>query len=336
MSRVMGTEDLLQGSTVYAFHVPDINAIKVGFGVSGIVRMRSYSRQYGLSASMESLREWKLPSTSLASAVEVACHRALLEADFLRVEHVVDEREARELFDLGPHSYEDAVLLVAEAIDESVNSMYAALAKLKPLSQEKGRQQKEQARERRYELREERAASKAQEESDRVARAIPDIQRRWGGEVEPFIKACDAARSVWKRFSYSQGFIDAFINGRRSAAFRMKRWGEWPTVKKLIPEIFHSARKAKSFYLELKSRHGKYVDQAARQLGLSLHSPGGYSLPMVGNYSKEYGMAFLEIRLVVQQATGFGGEDAEELIKMDSDLVALVTYAEKIRAPELR
>ena len=119
----MATDDLLQESTVYAFHVPSMNAIKVGFGADGRTRMKNYSRQYALSSSAVSLREWKLPSPSLASSIETACHRALLNADFGRFAHVVDEREARELFDLGHHSYEEAVIVVAEAIEETINSL---------------------------------------------------------------------------------------------------------------------------------------------------------------------------------------------------------------------
>ena len=116
----MATYDLLQESTVYAFNVPSMNSIKVGFGADGRTRMKNYSRQYALSSSAVSLREWKLPSPSLASSIETACHRALLHADFCRLAHVVDEREARELFDLGHHSYEEAVIVVAEAIEETI------------------------------------------------------------------------------------------------------------------------------------------------------------------------------------------------------------------------
>ena len=47
-------------------------------------------------------------------------------------------------------------------------------------------------------------------------------------------------------------------------------------------------------------------------------------------------MAFLEVRLVIQYATGFGGDEAEEIIKCDSDLLALVKFAEQNPTPELR
>ena len=331
----MATDDLLQESTVYAFHVPSMNAIKVGFGADGRTRMKNYSRQYALSSSAVSLREWKLPSPSLASSIETACHRALLNADFGRVAHVVDEREARELFDLGHHSYEEAVIVVAEAIEETINSLHAALGKFKPLSQEKARQKKDEAQKRRAAIREEKKIRKEEEENRLINSATPEIRQRWEREAAPFAKACDNARAIWKQFVYSQSFISSMLNGKQSAAFRMRNWQQWPSIKRLIPEIFHTARRAKSLYSDMERRHGNYAEQAARRLGLSLWAPGGHDLPMVGSYPDWNGMAFLEVRLVVQDATGFGGDDAEEIIKCDPDLLALVKFAEQNPAPEL-
>lgn len=331
----MAADDLLQESTVYAFHVPSMNSIKVGFGTDGRTRMKHYSRQYALSASAVSLREWKLPSPSLASSIETACHRALLHADFCRVAHVVDEREARELFDLGHHSYEEAVIVVAEAIEETINSLHAALGKFKPLSQEKARQQKDEAQNRRTAIREEKKTRKEEDENRLITSAVPEVRQRWESEASPFARACDSARVIYQKFAYSQGFLSSMLSGKQSAAFRMRNWREWPVVKRLIPEIFHSARRAKSLNCELERRHGYHAEQAAGRLGLSLRSPGGHALPTVGTYPDKNGMAFLEVRLVVQLAAGFSGDDAEELIKSDPDLIALVRFAEQNPAPEL-
>jgi len=104
--------DLLQESTVYTFHVPSINAIKVGFGKNAKARMQHYSSQYNLLASTESLRQWVLPASSLAAAIEAACHRALVEAGLSRIPHYHDDKQAKELFDIGSYNYEKAVLIV--------------------------------------------------------------------------------------------------------------------------------------------------------------------------------------------------------------------------------
>lgn len=331
----MATDDLLQESTVYAFHVPNMNSIKVGFGADGRARMKHYSRQYALSSSAVSLREWKLPSPSLASSIEAACHRALLHADFCRVAHAVDEREARELFELGHHSYEEAVIVVAEAIEETINSLHAALGKFKPVSQERARQQKDAAQKRRTAIHEEKKTRKEEEENRLINFATPEIRQRWESEAAPFAKACDHAGVILKQFSGRQGFLSSMLNGQQSDAFRMRNWEQWPFIKRLILEIFHSARRAKSLYCEMEGRHGNYAELAAGRLGLSLRAPRGHGLPMVGSYPDKNGMAFLEVRLVVQEATGFGGDDAEEVIKFDPDLIALVRFAEQNPASEL-
>ncbi|MDD5461767.1 MAG: hypothetical protein PHG00_09055 [Methylococcales bacterium] len=189
-------DKLLQQSTVYAFHVPSLNAIKVGFGTDGRTRMIHYSRQYRFSSSTVSLREWKLPSPKLASSIEIACHRALLQADFGRVSHVVDEREAKELFDLGHHTYEQAVIVVAEAIEVTISSLYEALGKIKPLSQEKARQQNEEAQRRRESIREEKKKQKEENDNRIISAAASKIQQRWHLEVKPFVKASDSAKTA--------------------------------------------------------------------------------------------------------------------------------------------
>ncbi|MDD5460518.1 MAG: hypothetical protein PHG00_02620 [Methylococcales bacterium] len=100
-------------------------------------------------------------------------------------------------------------------------------------------------------------------------------------------------------------------------------------IKSSIPEIFHAARLAKAFYFEMTEIYGNYAEQAANCIGFSMWSPGGHHLPMVAIYSHEQHNPFLEVRLVVQLATGFGGEDATELMKADSEIMALVKFADQ-------
>ena len=75
---------------------------------------------------------------------------------------------------------------------------------------------------------------------------------------------------------------------------------------------------------------------AEKELGVSLWCPEGKYLPWVGEYDDERGMPFLEVRLVVQLATGFGGDGAVELMSSDAEFMALVREATAIPAPELR
>jgi Leucine-rich repeat (LRR) protein len=326
---------LLQESTVYAFHVPSLNAIKVGFGADGRSRMTNYSRQYKLSASATTLREWKLPSPTIASSIEGACHKALRESDFMRIRHVVDEREAQELFDLGPHTYEQAVIIVAEAIEQTVNSLYEALGSLQPLSNEQARQQKENAQRRRIATRAGRKRLEQEQEGRFISAAIPDIQSSWASEIQPFVVQCELAKQIWKQFDYHQGIFSTLWAGKRSAATRLMVSNLYPQIKALIPQIFLAARRAKSFYCEMLKKHAEYSEMAAKQLGYSFRQPGGHDLPLV-DYDDPREGPFLEVRLVVQLAAGIGGNDAIELMALDAELMALVRTATANPAPELK
>lgn len=331
-------ETLLQESTVYAFHVPSLNAIKVGFGADGRSRMTNYSRQYKLSASAITLREWKLPSPTIASSIEAACHKALRESDFMRIGHVVDEREAQELFDLGPHTYEQAVIIVAEAIEQTVNSLYEALGSLQPLSNEQARQQKENAQRRRIATREEKKRLEQEQEARFISAAKPEIQSSWASEVQPFVVACEVASRLSKQFDYHQGVFSAFWAGKQSAATRLRASNLYPQIKALIPQIFSTGRRAKRFYCELKKKHGKYAELAAQQLGYPIRQAGWCGLPLVGidDISADArGRPFLEVCLVVQLAAGIGLNDAKELVALDAELMALVNTATANPAPEL-
>lgn len=327
---------LLQQSTVYAFHVPSMNAIKVGFGSDGRTRMSHYSRQYGLVSSAVSLREWRLPSPSLASSIETACHRALLEAGFCRVSHVVDEQEARELFDCGHHSYEQAVLVVAEAIEETISSLYEALGKFKPLSQEKARQQKESAQQSRNAIREEKKKKTEEEEIRLISAATIEIKHRWSLDVEPYLIACSSAKTIYSQFNHSQGLLASFFTGNKNAAVRMKNWNQFPLIKRSIREIFHTARRTKALCCEMNKKYGYSAGRAAINLGFPMGGLNNWDLPMVGSYSDENGIPYLEVRLVVQKATGFGGDDAIELMAADTEIMALVQYAAQNLPPELK
>lgn len=210
---------------------------------------------------------------------------------------------------------------------------------LQPLSKEQARQQKENAQRRRNATRAEKLKLKEEQEARLISAAIPDIQSSWTSEVQPFVVACEVARRLWKQFDYHQGMFSAFWAGKQSAATRLRASNLYPQIKPLIPQIFSTGRRAKSFYCDLKKKHGKYAEMAAQQLGYSFREAGGRGLPLVGIDDitvDARGRPFLEVRLVVQLATGIGGNDAIELMALDAELMALVKTAEATPAPELK
>jgi len=326
---------LLQDSTVYAFHIPTMNAIKVGFGANSHARMESYSRKYALLPDQSSLKTWRLPTPSIASSIESACHAALLQAGFHRVDHDANGQTAQELFNLGPFTYNDATLLVAQAIEEVINSLHEALGKYQPLAIEKARQKMEFNEQKRKELKEKRLKHEEKKENRLIQTAVPELQERWDSEMVPFINLCKETRKYWKEFDNRQGLISSIFQGKQTCATRMRKFQYWPQIKKLIPPLFHAGRMAKTLYCEMGVKHGRYAEKAAKKLNLSLYCPSGNHLPLVNGAKDENGQAYLEVRLVVQQATGFSGWDAEELMKNDKVLQALIAYAEREPSVEL-
>jgi len=330
---------LLRESVVYTFYVKNIHAIKVGFGADGFLRMKNYSKQYLLEVDNSSLRQWTIPASSLASAIETACHNALMSAGFHRLAHIVDEKEAQELFELGTYSYDEAVLFVAGAIEETIIALTDALSKNKPLTEEfKKRKAKELADQREL-IRQEKERRDQAEEDKQVELAIAEIKQRWESEVIPFIEAKRKAKRYWQEIMdkkiYNQNFLDKFINGKPNRIKVLTTSPYWSNMKQLSREILLTGRHAKNFYITLKDKYGKYADKAAEKLGYSLWNPGGDGMPFVGHYSDENGMAYLEVRLCVQDATGTGGDDAMDLIRLDPFFQDLINFAKNNPPPEL-
>lgn len=96
----------IKTSNIYAYFVPSLNAIKVGYGDSSVQRMKSYVKQYGLDVAESSLRSWEIPVSGVAQTIESECHKTLLASGLERLSVFADEQEAQELFGLGDITYE--------------------------------------------------------------------------------------------------------------------------------------------------------------------------------------------------------------------------------------
>jgi hypothetical protein len=339
----------MKESYLYCFYIPDINAIKVGYGADGQQRMRQYSSQYSLSAEIESFRKWSLPSSGVASTIESACHDALVGAGFRRLERVVDESQARELFELGATSYNDAVLLVTEAIDDTVSKLVAALNTTKPLQHEK----KLQAT----------ARIKAQKELDteRQVREIASlIQGRWEDSYGPFIKVVLKASKIREKFIWppDQPLWKKILHGRgkhdyMAEVLAMFNWEHWSELRSTVPEILWAGREAWELYAEIHHNYDdtdlythSCLEQAQKLAGFNLWTPldhlieGSMINPPFNQltpYSVSYSYhgqdvpvseGYMEVCLCVSIATEWGTIESANILELDSVLKGLVTNAD--------
>jgi len=114
-------------SFVYCYYLPKINSIKVGFGDDPKVRMVHYTRTYGLEADKRSLREWSLPIPAIANHIEKRCHEKFIDLGLHPKDIKNSESEAQEVFQLFNVSYDEAIEIVEEVVQDQIQELLAQL-----------------------------------------------------------------------------------------------------------------------------------------------------------------------------------------------------------------
>jgi hypothetical protein len=312
----------LKTASVYAFHVPSHDLIKVGYGEDARFRMVSYCRTYGITAAHGSLRVWTFPAWSIAAALEAAAHEALLDAGFSRYLMSNNDKEAQELFFLGGHFYEQAVIVVAEAVQLTARSLADGLKSIQPISNENARQRKEQIR-----LQKEKA--KLAEEQKEYARrlqvqaAVDAVAKNeWNTYIKPWVDLCGRAQAITGKKTLSTTLGGLLF--RRDCVDILRSRDEYPKIIMLIKEIFHAARKARKWRLDLSIKFGREFHPT----GKNMQFPGGHFLHDEYQGDSVGERAETEVRLAVQTATGWGGDEALNLMRRDPRVfIPLVDFA---------
>lgn len=324
----------IKKSNLYAYYVRHHDAIKVGFGDSSVQRMRAYAKQYELDVELSSLRTWDIPVSGIAPHVESYCHSALVDAGYEILYLLKNDQEAQELFKLYKRPYEEALLIVAGAIEEAVSEIYARLSKINPLTEEKLRQKKI-----RNKLRiETQQQIRTQEHEKRVSECADHIRAMWPIHYQNLLDDFESSRKINKNFSYQESSIKTFFTGEKDPVSRMYEWESYSLIRGYVEKIFFHMRDAKQGYIKtaLAFRDGQVIADAAIACDCSLINPGGRGLNFINYAIDREDVAFLEVRLAVQEATYcFGGDDASDLIKRDPVLQHLVETARKFPPPEL-
>jgi hypothetical protein len=315
--------------------VQNHNAIKVGFGESSTQRMTDYSKSYLLEVKYSSLRSWEIPVSGLAQIIENSCHKALVEAGLKK--HIVTNingQESQELFQLGSTSYDEAVLIVASTIDETIDNILSKFGDTKNKNNEESRRKKEENK-----LRKENIVSAKKVEFDKqVLECSFYIKSVWDSKFQPVIEIFEKTRKINVNFEYKETRIKRFFSGEINPVIRMYQWQPYQVICNHIENSLEPLRAAKAEYLKIKSKFPDYkvISASEKCLKLSIYRPGEYDLPFVDNPHYRNNWALTEVRLVVQMATYcFDGDQALELIKLDSRLQKLVSKAYLNYPPEL-
>lgn len=324
----------IKPSNLYAYYVENHKAIKVGFGDSPKQRVKDYSKQYELKIDEKSIRTWEIPVSGLAQTIEAECHRVLMEAGLQRLAILVNEQEAQELFELGNTSYDEAVLLVAGTIDETIGNILSSLGGNSATNKENLRKKSEETRIRKEAI----SASKKAEFEAQVNECANYIKSIWNVKFQPVIELLNKTRAINSKFEYREGSIKRLLSGETSPVLRMYQWNLYPQLRNFFEPIFGAMRVAKAEYQLINEKFQNYevIKAAEEKLKLSIWCPGGKDLNFVNNPYYKDDWALTEIRLIVQEATYcFGDVEALQLIKMDSKLTQLVQLAKSTLPPEL-
>jgi hypothetical protein len=324
----------IKSSNLYCYYVINHHAIKVGFGESSAQRMRDYSKLYKLEVEISSLKNWKIPVSGLAQTVENSCHIALLDAGLEK--HIISNeegQEAHELFHLGNTSYQDAVLIVAGTIDETIQTIVSKLGHSNSKNIEESRRKKEENRI----LKDTILAKKNVEFERKVQECSNYIKSIWNAKFKPVIDISEKTREININFQYRESTLKRLFTSEKNPVIRMYKWPPYERIRELIVLSLQPQRVAKSELVNIynKFKDDKVIQVACKNTKLRIFSPGNVDLCLVDNPLYQHEWALIEIRLIVQHATYFGGDDAIELINLDSVLQKLVKKASLELPPEL-
>jgi hypothetical protein len=177
---------------------------------------------------------------------------------------------------------------------------------------------------------EEERENSSQAERTRAAhiqRLIDEISKReWDTYIKPYVNLCERAKVLYEKPSIAS--FGRFFGRDEIDILRSKEI--YPEILKLAEQIFHAARVARKWRLKLKLQIGD-----AWPTGKDLQFPDGWHL---ANEHLGYSVADnaeVEVRIAVQKATGWSGDDALKLMRREpGKFKQLVQFAINNKSPE--
>lgn len=319
-------DDLFRPKHVYAFYVPSLEVIKIGFGDNAHNRMVNYCKTYGLKPDHSTLRAWQMSASAVASTIESAIHRGLPKAGFTRYKLMTRNGEAQELFALNGKHYEEAFLYVTELIDV-VSDKLASSLKNGHVDEEKSRQKQRAIKEKQRKMNED-----IKQRKDAIAQAKQDaLNKEWAIGWETYIKPWYVLITKAKKISTSYkrpGLIYKAFKGDDWFPHYIN-WEGYPHLLKMLPSLFAASRNARAFIAQLRKKYGHM-----EPTGWEVHFPGkpggwrtnsyDYELGLLSgcHYRNERGIYYMEVSELFMSVFGLGSEHAERVMMHETRLVS--------------
>ena len=258
-------------SFVYAYHLPQIKSIKVGFGDNPKQRMLAYTAKYNISPAHQTLKTWDMPSPGVAANVESSCHAALLKYGFKRSSLSDGENEASEIFYLGEFSYDDALSIVVDAIDDYITYLRKSLEG-KNFGQSFRQERKGDEVMRERERRKEKSVRELKEE----------ISAGYREYYTNYLMIEKQYSEHNRQFNHRQaGIFDRMLGRDKTEAEQFLEWSGFEKSINFVPLILKSSRPAREFFHYIHEKNSySLIEEAQKRVGIDLWCPNGFQLPV--------------------------------------------------------
>lgn len=259
-------DNLFRKSTVYAYHVRELDAIKVGFGENPNSRMINYCKTHNLSCHQSSLRSWKIPAPSVASALETAIHKGLEGAGFDRLDYTSQNGRAIELFALGGRNFNDAILYVAELLDVLTGKLISQLGS--------GRveiERRKQSELRVIQRKEQFILKKRDREQARVAEFIAEWEDGFNEYIKPWSELLEESMSIRKNYK-KPGIFYKIKHGEDIIPHYIE-WNGYTKLLIILHPYFVECRKARKFRKYILDKYKQCIRDKSNVYGFNLTRP---------------------------------------------------------------
>jgi len=251
---------------IYSYELPELKAIKVGYGENPYQRMISYTQKYNISANKNSLKKWEMPSSGIASNIEKSCHEILIKSDFKRVSLFSDDTEANEVFDLDNFSYDDAVSLIVEEIDENINFLRKSL---------EGKNFGEEHR--KIKKSDEIIKRKKENKEVIIKQIMKEISEGYDKHYSKFIVVIQSFdkhyNSFKKEISEREGFFKNIFKKQKTYYEDLREWEGFEKIIDFVELRLKSSRPARKFFHYIHNKYEyKLIEIAQEKLQIDLYN----------------------------------------------------------------
>lgn len=283
-------DGLLHASYVYAYYIPGIDSIKIGFGNDAKRRMIDYCRAYNLVPEHATLVAWEMPSPVIASALETAIHRGFKQVGFDLYVLDSSEKYPQELFSLNGKTHQDATLYISQIIQEVLRE-FSSRFNNDHVKLENTRNKQNQLRKKREELRIENKLLKAQKqkeiEEEYKKRKLVNIERHrpfqrkfeveislgWEEHISPWYTLTCKAADIIREYQNPGFFTSIKFKTKNDSVLHFMNWTGYGHLVKLLPPVLETSWCALDFVSKTRASYPNFDQEYILPQSLMDKSP---------------------------------------------------------------